>query len=84
MSVGEYVSVKIPSSNKIVAGLVEELNGNEAVVRLRSAPDAKSHNRDETITVPVSNLQSLGSQHCHRRGQTTTIIEVLKGVSNVL
>ncbi len=26
MSVGDYVSVKIPSSNKIVAGLVEEIN----------------------------------------------------------
>lgn len=60
MSVGDYVSVKIHSSNKIVAGLVEEINGNVATVRLRSAPDAKSHNRDETISVPVSSLQSLG------------------------
>lgn len=66
MNVGDYVQVKVPSSNKIVAGLVEEINtqNNTAVVRLRSSSDAANTKRDETITVPVDSLQSLGvSRH---------------------
>lgn len=60
MSLGEYVEVKVPSSNKIVAGLVEEIIGNSAIVRLRSSTDAAANNRDATITVPRSSLRPLG------------------------
>ena len=65
MNVGDYVQVKVPSSNKIVAGLIEEINSqtNSAVVRLRSSTDAANSKRDETVTVPLASLQSLGVSH---------------------